>query len=69
MDLIEIDFNGFTISMDKSRLDVDAIHEFLSTKAYWCLSIPKTTVETLVRSFDSIKNRLACPSFLFDSAC
>lgn len=50
MDSINIDFNGFTISTDKSKLDIDAIHEFLSTKAYWCLSIPKTTVENAIQN-------------------
>lgn len=43
-------FNGFTISTDKSKLDIDAIHEFLSTKAYWCLNITKTTVETALQN-------------------
>jgi GNAT superfamily N-acetyltransferase len=38
--------DDYCISTDKSRLDTDAIHEFLSTKAYWCLNIPKDKVET-----------------------
>lgn len=38
----------FFISTEKSKLDIDSIHEFLSTKAYWCLNIPKTTVEKAV---------------------
>lgn len=50
MYLTEIEFNGFAISTDKSRLDVDAIHDFLSTKAYWCLNIPKATVENAVQN-------------------
>ena len=36
----------FCISTDKRKLDIDAIHEFLSTKAYWCLNIPKDKVQT-----------------------
>jgi GNAT superfamily N-acetyltransferase len=40
--------NGFSISTDKAKLDVDSIHHFLSTKAYWCLNIPKHTVETAI---------------------
>ena len=40
--------NQFTISTDKSRLKLDSIHEFLSTKAYWCLNIPKETVATAI---------------------
>ena len=34
----------FCISTDNTKLDVDSIHAFLSTKAYWCLRIPKETV-------------------------
>ncbi len=42
--------NGFCISSDKTKLDVDAIHEFLSTKAYWCLHIPKEKVQTSIEN-------------------
>ena len=38
---VTINKNEFYISTDKTKLDIDAIHEFLSTKAYWCLNIPK----------------------------
>lgn len=40
----------FTISTDKTRLDIDAIHRFLSTQAYWCLNIPKDTVKTAIEN-------------------
>ena len=40
----------FSISTDKSRLDIDSIHEFLSTKAYWCLNIPKEKVQTAIEN-------------------
>ena len=40
----------FSISTDKSKLDVDSIHEFLSTKAYWCLNIPKETVQRAIQN-------------------
>lgn len=52
MSAINIFKNQFNISTDPARLDIDAIHHFLSTKAYWCLNIPKETVAT------SIKNSL-----------
>jgi GNAT superfamily N-acetyltransferase len=43
-------YNGeYCISTDKAKLDIDAIHEFLSTKAYWCLNIPKEKVQTGIR--------------------
>jgi len=35
---------GYCISTDKALLDLDAIHAFLSTKAYWCLNIPRERV-------------------------
>lgn len=40
----------FSISTDKGKLDIDSIHEFLSTKAYWCLNIPKSTVERAIQN-------------------
>ncbi len=42
--------NEFCISTDKAKLDVDLVHQFLSTKAYWCLNIPKDTVETAIQN-------------------
>jgi hypothetical protein len=39
----------FCISTEKRKLDIDAIHEFLSTKAYWCLNIPKDKVQMKIR--------------------
>jgi GNAT superfamily N-acetyltransferase len=37
--------DGFCISTEKARLDIKAIHQFLSTEAYWCLNIPSSRVE------------------------
>ena len=37
----------YTISTEKQALDIDMIHRFLSTEAYWSLKIPR---ETVVRS-------------------
>lgn len=43
--------NGdFYISTDKSKLDINAIHDFLSTKAYWCLNIPKDSVKISIEN-------------------
>lgn len=50
MKKITIYKDGFCISTDKAKLDVDAIHEFLSTKAYWCLNIPKEKVQTSIEN-------------------
>jgi hypothetical protein len=38
----------FCISTDKLKLDLDAIHDFLSNKAYWCINIPKDKVQTAI---------------------
>ena len=40
--------NGYCISTEKARLDIKAIHHFLSTKAYWSLNIPLSRVEEAV---------------------
>jgi len=50
MENIEINFGQFLISTDKNKLDIVAIHEFLSTKAYWSLNIPKEKVQIAVQN-------------------
>jgi GNAT superfamily N-acetyltransferase len=40
--------NDYCISTDRSRLDINAIHAFLSIKAYWCLNIPLEVVKKAV---------------------
>jgi ribosomal protein S18 acetylase RimI-like enzyme len=40
---------GFELDDDPDRIDVDAVHAFLSTQAYWALGRPRETVERLVR--------------------
>jgi len=40
--------DGFCISTEKARLDIKAIHHFLSTQAYWCLNIPFCRVEEAI---------------------
>lgn len=39
---------NFSITNDKSKLDVDMIHRFLSTEAYWCKGVPLHTVKASV---------------------
>jgi GNAT superfamily N-acetyltransferase len=36
--------DGYCISTDKARLDLQAIHHFLSSQAYWSLHIPLSRV-------------------------
>ncbi len=37
--------DGFCISTEKARLDLKAIHHFLSAEAYWSLNIPFSKVQ------------------------
>ncbi len=41
--------NGYLISTDKSKLDVDYIHNFLTHDSYWAAGIPKSYVEESIR--------------------
>jgi N-acetylglutamate synthase-like GNAT family acetyltransferase len=50
MEDINIFKGEFCISTNKAKLDIDAIHEFLSTKAYWCINIPKSKVQTAIEN-------------------
>ena len=40
---------GFELDDDSGRVDVDALHEFLSKRAYWALGRPHEAVARLVR--------------------
>jgi GNAT superfamily N-acetyltransferase len=40
----------FLISTDKSKLDLDVIHQFLSRESYWAAGIPR---ETVARSIEN----------------
>jgi GNAT superfamily N-acetyltransferase len=42
---MEVYNDGFCISDEFSRMDLAAVHHFLSTQAYWCLNIPFGTVK------------------------
>jgi GNAT superfamily N-acetyltransferase len=46
--LVEIVENGFLFSDDKQKLNVHAIHHYLSTKSYWAKNIPIETVKTSI---------------------
>jgi GNAT superfamily N-acetyltransferase len=38
----------YTVSTDPARLDIDLVHRFLSTQAYWAIDVPRTIVETAI---------------------
>ena len=40
--------NGFVVSTDKGLLQIDRIHKFLSTEAYWALEKPKSVIEKAI---------------------
>ena len=39
---------------DPARVDVDAVHDFLSNRSYWARGRPRETVERLVREADRV---------------
>jgi GNAT superfamily N-acetyltransferase len=43
---INVDYDGYLITTDKSLMNVQDIHKWLSTEAYWCPQIPFETVKT-----------------------
>ena len=47
----------YSITTDKSRIDVDRIHKFLSEESYWAKNIPRDLVAT------SIENSLCFAAF------
>jgi N-acetylglutamate synthase-like GNAT family acetyltransferase len=47
--MVVMETGKFLISTDRSKLDVDLIHKFL-TRSYWALGIPR---ETVVRSIEN----------------
>lgn len=48
--MVVMETGRFLISTDKSKLDIDLIHEFLSCESYWAVGIPRGTV---VRSIEN----------------
>ena len=41
--------DGYELDDDPGRIDVDAVHDFLSNHAYWAQGRPRETVEQTVR--------------------
>ena len=39
---------GFELDDDRSRIDVDAVHAFISTESYWGLGRPRERVERAI---------------------
>src|ERR671939_926656 len=46
--------NGFELDDDPGRIDVDAVHDFLSKHAYWAKGRSRETVERTVREANRV---------------
>ena len=47
---LEYQQDGFTISTDRARMDVDVIHHYLSQDSYWAKNIPREIVERSIQN-------------------
>lgn len=50
MEIIEVHNNEYTISTDKNKLDVAAIHTFLANETDWSNGIPLNTLKTSIEN-------------------
>src|SRR4051794_41940478 len=41
--------DGYELDDDPSRIDADAVHDYLANRSYWAEGRPRETVERLVR--------------------
>ena len=41
--------DGYTISDDPARVDVDAVHRYLSEESYWAPGVPREVVERSIK--------------------
>ena len=44
--------DGYVLTTDKDRVDVDTVHRWLSQDAYWALGRPREVVEASIRAND-----------------
>ncbi|WP_027417637.1 GNAT family N-acetyltransferase [Aneurinibacillus terranovensis] len=42
--------NAFTISTDKTYLDLDVLHSFLSGESYWAAGVPRNILDKSIRN-------------------
>ena len=50
METIELSFGNYRITTDQSKMDVIAIHDFLSTKSTWSANIPFDKVKVSIEN-------------------
>lgn len=58
----EVRHADYLLSDDPARLDLDAIHRYISQESYWAIGIPRDYVET------SLKNSLSIGAYTADGA-
>ena len=44
--------DGYVLTTDRNRVDVDTVHRWLSQDAYWALGRPREVVEASIRAND-----------------
>ena len=44
--------DGYVLTTDRDRVDVETVHRWLSQDAYWSLGRPREVVEATVRTCD-----------------
>lgn len=42
--------DDFAVTTDPARIDIDAVHRFLSEESYWAKAIPRDVVERAIRN-------------------
>ncbi len=66
--------DNFTISTDKSRLNVEYIHQYLSNRSYWAENIPVDVVQKSIRGsicfgIYTDETQIGFARVITDSAC
>jgi ribosomal protein S18 acetylase RimI-like enzyme len=46
--------NGLVLDDDPTRVDVEAVHDFLANESYWATGRPRELVERLIREADRV---------------
>ena len=46
--------DGYELDDDPNRIDIDAVHAFISGESYWGQGRPRATVERLIRKADRV---------------
>ena len=47
-EILEFQKDGYTISTDPARLDLEVIHDFLANRSYWAKGIPRSLLKKAI---------------------